>query len=614
MADSRICGLCHPLPPGRDKIEWRQLAGGVVWDLSEFYRGDDDPFIEKDLQKACQKAVAFESQYKERVTEEAIDAGTLLSALKEYESIHETVMWPYLFAFLYQASDTQDDRRNKLLQRVREERNRISLIILFFPLQLKGLSDHLLNELAGSEKLKNYRYYIERLITGKPHTLSEPEERIIKSKNLTGRKTLTSLFTELTGSFSSFVEIGGGQTVEMTGAEILTLVNSSRDRVVREKAYKVFLKKYSERGTVFKHIINALVLDRTMDAQRRKHPSPMHRALLLNKVDEAAIETMISVTEEYYHLAREYFRFKAQNLGLKKLKNTDIFAPMPEEDVRITFADARNLILDSLKNLHPLFVDAASEFFKNRWIDAEIRKGKMDGAFCCSPSPAIHPFIHLNYAGSLRDVMVLAHELGHGIHFLLASEQTHLNFRPPPVLAETASLLSEMALTHHLLKRNEFRRYHPMILARQIETIIVTVFRQNVLTRFEQAIYRLRERGLMSLDDICHTWWEENYQLFSKDVEMIPEYRWGWAYIPHFIHFNFYCFSYIFGGLLSMILFQKFLKKGEDVTEDIITILRSGGARSPFDLLAEIGLDPHKRSFWASGFDYIAHMIHMLKG
>ena len=586
--------------------------GGVVWDLSELYGGYADPLIEEDLQKVCKKALAFEARYRRTITEEAIDAGILLSALKEYESIHEAGMRPYLFASLCHDSDTQDHRRNELWQRVREKWNEISLITLFFPLQLKELNAPLLNELSLSEKLEAYHHYIQNLITWKPHTLSETEERIIKDKDLTIRQALISLFTELTGSFSFSVEIEG-RTVEMTGAEALALLNSSGDRVVREKAYKAFLEKYAEHGTVFKHIINTLALDHIMDDRRREHQSPMHRALLLNEVDEASIETMMSVTEEYYHLAGEYFRLKARRLNLKKPKNTDIFTPMPEEDIRTGLDDAGGLILDSLNDLHPLFAETAGRFFKSGWIDAGIRKGKVNGASCSAISPSIHPFINLNYAGGLQDVMALSHEIGHGVHFLLSSEQSYLNFTPAPVLAETAALLSEMALAHHLLNRSEFERYHQVILARQIETIIVTVFRQNVLTRFEQAFYRLREHGFMSLDDICRLWWEENYRLYSEDVEMIPEYRWGWAYIPHFIHFRFYCFSYVFGGLLSMIIFEKFLKEGRDVMDEVVNILRSGGARSPFVLLTQIGLDPYERSFWASGFDYLDRMICMLK-
>jgi oligoendopeptidase F len=266
-----------------------------------------------------------------------------------------------------------------------------------------------------------------------------------------------------------------------------------------------------------------------------------------------------------------------------------------------------------MENFHPLFHSTAYDFFEKNWIDAEVRQGKPDGAFCKCLSPSQHPYISMHYNGNIQDVIILAHELGHGIQYILSSKQSYLNFNPSPVLAETASAFSEILVTRYLMEEKEFKNVLPTLIASHMEGILTTVFRQNVLTRFEQALHRDRQDHLLSEQEICQLWWEENNRLYGKDVEMVTGYQWGWTYIPHFVHRPFYCYSYIFGSLISIILFQNYMEKGDGFVEDIFHLFSSGSSRPPLEMLSYMGLNPGDKSFWEPAFQYISGLIDSLE-
>jgi len=339
----------------------------------------------------------------------------------------------------------------------------------------------------------------------------------------------------------------------------------------------------------------------------------MHRTHLENEILPETVELMMEVTESHYALAQEYFQVKACLLGLPTLKNYDLYAPLSGSQKGIPFAGAKDLLLQSFREFHPLFGRIAGEFFEKRWIDAPPRKGKYGGAFCSGMTPSLHPYLLLNYTGNLRDVLTLAHEMGHGIHFYLARGQNLMNFDPPLTLAETASVFGELVLTQALLREERDLTVRLALLCIEIEDLIATVFRQNVLTRFEQKAYQGRRHSLLSGEEIGGLWWQENAKLFGGSVEMIPEYRWGWAYISHFIHSRFYCYSYIFGELVSLALFQKYEEEGPSFLDRLIRLLERGGSASPHHLLEEAGVDMEQADFWEKGFRVIRRLLDELK-
>jgi len=585
----------------------KDLATGGPWDLEDLYHGDEDPRLCEDLGAARDKALGFVASFKGKINNENLDPKTLLSAIRKYESIHEMGMKPYLLAYLYHSSDTRDHNRIRLLQKVRETWGEISRILAFFELEIKTLSGDSLTRLAAHEDLLRYRHFLLNQIRFKPYALSEPEEMMIKRGHGSGRDAFLSLYDEIMGSLNVPMEINGKErslTIDQTRALLY-----SPDRALRETASETLFLGLRKQGVIFKNILNALVLDYSQENQYRRHPSPMHRAHLLNEVNKPVIDGMMASVEVHYPLAWKYFRLKARGLGLKGLKTHDIFAPLQTDVPQLGFPEAEALVLGAMKDLHPLFYSTAKEFFDDRRIDAESRSGKQNGAFCKCLSPSIAPYISLGYNGTLRGLMTLAHELGHGIHYRLASNQSYLNFRPPPVLAETASTFMEVALTAYLSCHKVFERHGSALLATRIEGILTTVFRQNVITRFEQAIHHERQDHLLSAEEICRIWWDENKRFYGQQVEMTAGYAWGWARIPHLFHCPFYCYSYIFGNLLSIILFQNFQEKGDGFLEAIIDLLKAGSFLAPMEMLTEMGLNPEDKSFWKPAFQYIEDLI-----
>jgi oligoendopeptidase F len=322
---------------------------------------------------------------------------------------------------------------------------------------------------------------------------------------------------------------------------------------------------------------------------------------------------MMKVTEDHYSLAQEYFQLKSCLLGLPRLKNSDLYAPLPGGKKELKYQEAKRLLTDSFRQFHPRFGDIAQEFFQKGWIDAEVRKGKYGGAFCSGLIPSLHPYVLMNFTGKYRDALTLAHEMGHAIHFYLARGQTLLNFDPPLPLAETASVFGEMIMTQALLQQEHDIATRQALLGAEIEDIIATVFRQHVLTHFEQEAHERRRDHLLTSEEIGDIWWQANLRLFGDSVEMIPEYRWGWSYISHFIHSRFYCYSYIFGELVVLSLFQRYQEEGDAFLLPLIRLLESGGSQSPDVLLAQVGMDIHHADFWEKGCKAIRGLIDEMK-
>jgi oligoendopeptidase F len=580
------------------------------WDLTDLYQTSREPAWADDLNRGVERARQFQAAYKGSDFS-LFSPAAFFQALKEYESIQEDGVKPFLYASLLFSEDSQNNEYKTLLQKAKEQWNELENQVLFFRLALIGLPHEKIQGLLSHPPLKVYEHALYFLRRFQSFTRGEKEEEIFSRKNLTGRSAFTTLFDEFTGSFSFRLEVEGEEK-EFTGSQMLSLLYAS-DRSLRERAFRTYLRQHGENHLVLGSIFNALILDAQVEDDLRGYQGPMHRVHLENEIRPETVELMMEVTESHYSLAQEYFQVKACLLGLPKLRNYDLYAPLPSSPKKIPFEEARGLLLQSFQGFHPLFGRIAGEFFENRWIDAPPRKGKYGGAFCSGMTPSLHPYILLNYSGNLRDVLTLAHEMGHGIHFYLARKQTLMNFDPPLTLAETASVFGELVMTQALLREERDLTVRLALLCIEIEDMIATVFRQNVLTRFEQQAYQKRRDHLLSNEEIGDLWWGANAKLFGDSVEMIPEYRWGWSYISHFIHSRFYCYSYIFGELVSLALFQKYEEEGPSFLNRLIRLLERGGSGSPHDLLKDAGVDIERADFWESGFQVIRQLINELK-
>ena len=393
-----------------------------------------------------------------------------------------------------------------------------------------------------------------------------------------------------------------------TLAELMARMYSP-SREVRRSAHDTLYAEMARHSHVLTFTYDTLVQDHlTMDRLRR-FPDPMYERHLANNVPPEAVEQMMDAVEENYPLAHRYFAAKARLLGLEKLQIWDQYAPIGEASAPRPYADARAIVLEALSGFDGRFRDLAAEFFERSWIDAEIRPGKRGGAFCSYPVPTVHPYVLMNYTGNRRDVMTLAHELGHGIHGQLARGQTLVNYHPPLPLAETASVFAEMLVFDYVLERERDPKVRLALTASMVENIFATVFRQNVMTRFEQGVYAARAQGRLTTEKIADIWSQANSPYYGDALQMSEGYRLGWSYIPHFINTRFYCHAYTFGELLVLALYSIYRERGRAFVPEYVRLLAGGSSVAPAEALKGLGVDVRDRAFWSRGFAEVSRLI-----
>lgn len=581
----------------------------LTWNTALLYPAPDSPELETDLGCFEQLAADFRERYFEKVA--GLDNRSLLAALRDYEALQTRMSKPFCYAHLLFASDSGNETYRALSQRCSELGNRLSQELLFFDLELMELDDARFEDFRAFPEAAAYLHFMEGIRKFRPHTLKENEERLLTRKDLTGIRAFTKLFDELSASFSYRMEMDGEEK-EFTGEELLSLLHhNSAD--VRFRAFSTFLERHGEHGIVYNAVFNNMALDHGQDMELRNYRTPIQPTNIGNEIPDEAVEHLMTVTEANYGMAQEYFRIKAGMLGMDKLRNCDLYAPVAEAEKNYTFEEARCQVVDSYRGYDPEFGTIVDDFFAERRVDVLPRTGKSGGAFAMGISPELPPFLLLNYTGTLRDLATIAHEAGHGLHFVLSQKQTLLNYHAPLPLAETASVFGEMLLTRRMLDSESDPIVRKSLLCAKIEDIIATTFRQTVLTRFELRLHTERKNGLLSNERIAEIWLEENGKLFGDAVEMIPAYRWGWSYISHFIHSRFYCYSYTFAELLVLALFQKYREDGAAFKPGYRALLESGGALSPADTARLAGIDISASDFWQKGYDFLGGLIEELK-
>lgn len=581
----------------------------LTWNTTLLYPAPDSAELETDLCSFEQSATDFRNLYFEKVA--TLDDLALLAAIREYEALQNRISKPFCYAHLLFASDSGNSIYRALSQRCSELGNRLSQQLLFFDLELMELDSDRFDLFCQFPEAAPYLHFLKGIRKFRPHSLKENEERLLTRKDLTGIRAFTRLFDELSASFS-YTMVMDGVTKEFTGEELLSLLHHTSGDV-RFRAMTTFLEKHGEHGIVFNAVFNNMALDHAQDMELRNYGSPIQPTNIGNEIPDEAVEHLMNITEANYGLAQEYFRLKAGMLGMEKLRNCDVYAPVAEAEKKYEFNDACTLVVESYSDYDPEFGRVVDAFFSDRRVDVLPRTGKSGGAFAMGISPEVPPFLLLNYTGTLRDLATIAHEAGHGLHFVLSQKQTMLNYHAPLPLAETASVFGEMLLTRRMLDTENDPVVRKSLLCAKIEDIIATTFRQTVLTRFELRLHKERKGGLLSNDRIADIWLEENYKLFGDSVEMIPAYRWGWSYISHFIHSRFYCYSYTFAELLVLALFQKYREDGEAFKPGYRALLGSGGSLSPADTARLAGIDINAGNFWQKGYDFLGGLIEELK-
>ena len=588
------------------------IASEMTWDLSDLFSGPDDPRIAEALDRATKDAEAFAAAYRGTIDVPNGPSVThLLTTIRTLEDIWERVDRVASYSHLVFSSDTSKPAHRDLQQKVQIQTTAIQNLLLFFKLEWQKVDDAAAERIMTAPELTGYRYYLKRERQNRPHTLTEPEEKIVAEMRVTGASAWRTLFTELISGLKFPME-RAGETRELTLSQVLALVREP-DRAVRRAAHETQYRVLRQHEQTLAYVYNTLVQDKRTQDRLRHFPDPMAARHLSNDVDPAVVETMLNTVEAHAELAQEYFRLKAKLLGLPKLAIYDQYAPIGAEAEECDYATARRYILDAFAAFSPRFHDMARQFFDGRWIDAAVRPGKTGGAYCMSLSPHHHPYILCNYTGNLRDVMTVAHELGHGLHGLLAQKQTLLEYSASLALAETASVFGEMLVFDRLVEAETNPAAKVALIGGKIEDIFATVYRQTIMTRYEQFAFARQQKERFTPEALCDDWIAANRRYYGDSVEMDENYRWGWSYIPHFINSPFYCYAYSFGELLVLALYRMHQEQGDRFIPGYVNLLERGGSGSPAELLAEIGVDISDPGFWAKGFVEIERLIAKMR-
>lgn len=586
----------------------RTGAQGVKWDLSDLYAGIEDPKIEKDIKNIEKRARAFEKEYRNKIKAKNLGPITLLKALKELESISEIAGKILSYAHLLFAADTSNARIGAFLQSSQDKITQIRKNLLFFDIEWTEVPDKRAKKLINDKKLQKYSHYLSQERAYKPHTLSEPEEKILAEKSNTGSRAFSRLFDEVINNIEFEVTLNGKKS-KLTESETLALLYDP-ERKTRKAAHKGLTTGLKENSRVLSFIFNTLVNDHSINDRLRSFENPMSSRHLSNEISNETVDSLITTCVENFDIVEKYYNLKKNLLGYKNLYDYDRYAPISSNSRKFTYKKAKSIVLDSFKNFSPKMSQVAGYFFEKNWIDAELRDGKRGGAFSSSTVPKVHPYVFMNYTGRIRDVMTLAHELGHGVHQYLSRKNGYFSCHTPLTTAETASVFAEMLVFEHLKKHENNKKLKLALLCGKLEDTFATVFRQVVLTNFERELHSARRNeGELAIERINSIWRETNSEMYGNSIELSPEYNYWWLYIPHFIHSPFYCYAYSFGELLVLSLYKNYLEQGKSFIPKYIELLSAGGSEAPDLLVSRVGADINDKDFWKGGVNIIRDML-----
>jgi oligoendopeptidase F len=583
-----------------------ELAIETRWSLQDLLGEPVEAAITKILADAEQAVTTLEAirpQLSQDISDEVFS-----QALKALENINSLTARLQGYAYLWLSEDTQNDAALNLRDRLDQQLVSLGNRVLFFELWFKDLPDESAARLITSSG--DLRYYLESIRRFKPHTLSEPEEKVLALKDPNGIDALVNIYEMITNRFTFSLKVDG-ELKTLTRDE-LSSYYFSPDPDLRMAAYRELYRVYVDNATLLAQIYSHRVRDWHAEGiQMRQYASPISARNLGNDLPDAVVDTLLSVCRQNASLFHRYFQFKAQALGISKLRRYDIYAPLTRADKRYDFVSARDLVLDSFEDLSPRVRSLADQVFNQQHIDPATRHGKRAGAFCMGVLPSLVPWVLVNFNGKPGDVATLAHELGHAVHSMLAGEHSILSFHPPQPLAETASVFAEMHLTQRLISTEQEPAVRRDMLVRMIDDAYATVIRQAYITIFERDAHRLLVEG-RSFDELADHYYSLLQEQFGTSLDLSDEFRWEWIAIPHIYDAPFYTYSYSFGQLLVLALYQQYRQEGASFIPRYLKILSYGGSESPLVILQEAGLDITSSTFWQGGFDVLGGMIDEL--
>ena len=578
------------------------------WNLDDLVKNPSKQIFDKKIKEVERDATQFEKQKK--TLNPSISSSKFLKMLHQIEKISEKSSHIGGYASLKYSEDTQSDEATALLTKISQFGSTIQNQLLFFDLWWKKQVDekNAKRLMKSAGELSDYLRY-KRLMS--KYSLTEPEERIINTLDVTGVSALVKLYDKITNAFTYTIKIGSKK--KTMGREELTTYVRSKNTKTREIAYKELLGKYHQNKGVVGEIYQNIVLNwKNEGIDIRKFKSPISIQNVGNDIDDKTVESLLEVCKKNAPVFQKYFSKKASMVGMKKLRRYDLYAPTKSKskEKNYSYVNAIKLVLDSLAKFSPKISGYAAKVFNENHVDYSIRPGKRDGAFCSTPLPYITPFVLINYTGKSRDVFTLAHEIGHAVHSVAASDKSILVSDASLPLAETASTYSELLLYDNISQKISDDEKKSM-LAEKIDDFYATICRQSFFTIFEMDAHE-QIADSTTVDELSETYLRNLKTQFGNSIDISNDFGSEWSYIPHFYHSPFYCYSYSFGNLLSLSLFQTYKKEGESFVPTYIDILAAGGSKKPELLLKEHGFDISKTAFWQAGFDYIKEQVNTL--
>ena len=582
------------------------------WNLADLYAGMDAPSYAADLAQSARDAERFATNYRGQLPAivEASNGGQRLTeAIQAYERLEEVLGRVASFAQLVFTEDTSDPARTKFLADAQDRVTTVSSNLLFFVLELNGIADGVLDRWAAEEPLHRYKPWLDDIRKDRPHQLDTKLEQLFHEKAVTGRSAWTRLFDETITALRFDVD-GEALSLEPT----LSLLQDSKPER-REGASKALAETLGLHRRTFALITNTLSKDLEISDRWRGYADVADSRHLSNRVEREVVDALVSAVEAAHpRLSHRYYKLKARWFGRDTLNHWDRNAPLPQAPLpSVPWSEARDTVLDAYDSFSPELATIAKRFFDDRWIDAAVRPGKAPGAFSHPTVPSVHPYVLMNYQGRPRDVMVLAHELGHGVHQMLAAPQGALMAPTPLTLAETASVFGEMLTFQSLLARAATPQARFGLLAAKVEDMLNTVVRQIAFYSFERKVHEERRLGELTAERIGELWMSVQGDSLGPAIKLGPGYEVFWAYVPHFVHSPFYVYAYAFGDCLVNSLYGVFRTSPEGFAERYFALLRAGGTQHHSELLKPFGLDAHDPKFWTIGLGVIEGLIDELE-
>ncbi len=576
------------------------------WSLSDLFSTPQE--AEQAFQEVERRVSAIEA-WRDRLTPD-ISTEDFLTLLREMEDLNRLAHRIYGYAGLRFSADTQDQDAQNMLGKVRQFMALIENRLLFIDLWWRNLDEE--NAQRLMDAAGDYRYYLEKQRLYRPYTLSEPEEKIINLKDVTGVSAIVTLYSAITNRYVFRLEVDG-ETKELTRGELMVYARH-HDPDLRARAYQELYRVYGDDGAILGQMYQTVVRDwYNENVILRGYDSPIAVRNLHNHLPDEVVETLLTVCRDNAEVFRRFFRLKARVLGMDRLRRYDIYAPVAKSEKTYDFATAAQMVLDAFERFDPRIADLARRVFVEHHLDSEVRKGKRGGAFCSTVTPDLTPWVLVNFQGRVDDVATLAHELGHAIHSMLAAHHSIFTQHAPLPLAETASTFGEMLLIDALLEQEADETVRRDILFRQVDDNYATIMRQAYFALFEKQAHEMVQQGA-SVEDLAQAYMDNLRDQFGDAVEISEEFRWEWVSIPHIYHTPFYVYAYAFGQLLVLSLYRRYREEGEAFKERYLNLLATGGSKAPMAMLTEAGVDVSRPEFWQGGFDIISGWIDQLEG